>query len=197
MKKIIIRATLLLAVFTGINVNNSTYAQVYATNTGAGEFSVSAPAKTINAKSQQVSMEIDHNKAKLHLTVPVASFQFTNNFVSDSLNDVIYERFKSYYMESDKYPDVTYKATIINNSSINLEKDGTYPIQTKGTLRIHGVEQEVTAEGMVQVSGGKVNVAAKIVVLPAAYKIRIPSYIGNMYFREVFIESKASLKRKS
>lgn len=196
MKKIIIRSVLFMTVVAGIHLDNSVYAQVYKTTKGSGAFSVAAPAKTINADSRQVSIEIDKGKASLRLSVPVASFEFSNNFVSDSMNTVIHERFNSYYMESDKYPDVTYEATIDNNSNINYEKDGSYPIRTRGKLRIHGVEQEMLAEGMVQVSGGEVSVAAKIKVLPADYKIRIPSYIGNMYFREVLIESKATLKRK-
>lgn len=195
MKKIIICFVLILNVLFG-NWSNSVYAQTYYTNKGEGIFSISAPAKTINAKTQKVSIEIDINAAKLQLTVPVGSFQFTNNFVSDSLNMVIQERFNNYYMESDKYPDVTYKATILNNSSISYDRDGSYPIHTRGILRIHGVGHEVSADGLVEVRGSSIIVSAKIVVQPARYDIRIPAYIGNMYFREVFIDCKADLQKQ-
>lgn len=195
MKKIIFRVALFISTIAGAALNN-TYAQVYHTSKGTGTFSVSAPAKTINASSQSVVIELDRSAAKLQLSVPVSSFLFTNNFVSDSANEVIHKRFNSYYMESSKYPDVTYQASVVNMNSIDFEKDGRYPIQTKGTLNIHGVQQEVTAGGTVEVKGGKVNITARIKVLPADYKIRIPAYIGQMYFREVFIETTAALQPK-
>lgn len=196
MRNIIIPAILFVAASMSIYPNNSVYAIIYQTNNGEGSFSVSAPAKTISAKSQQVSIQIDSKTAMLRLTVPVKSFQFTSNFMSDSLNNIIYERFNSYYMESSSYQEVAYNAAILNMAGIHFDKEGKYPIQAKGILRIHGVEREVTTEGVINVRGGTVTVEAKIVVLPSQYKIRIPAYIGNLYFREVFIESRAVLKRK-
>jgi len=195
MKKIFIRVGLLMSISASI-MWSPAQAQVYYTKEGTGAFSVSAPAKTINASSRYVSIELDKAEARLLLSVPVASFRFTNNFVSDSANQVIHKRFNSYYMESDKYADVTYMATIENATEINFEKDGNYPIRTSGMLRIHGVDRKVAAQGIVSVQGTEVTVAAKIMVQPLDYGIRIPAYIGNMYFKEVFIETKANLKRK-
>src|SRR5690606_28189943 len=119
-----------------------TWAGEYETNTGTGTFAVSAPAKTIFAESEKIRIHIDDQAGILQLKVPVSSFQFTNNFVSDSMNAIIHERFNHYYMESKRYPYVTYSASMTNNNSVNLEKDGSYPIHTAGTLHIHGVDRE-------------------------------------------------------
>jgi len=184
---------LLLALGNIIFQPTSVSAQQYEMESGKSSFSVSAPAKTIYGESDKVHVQLDHTNGKLKLEVPVKSFRFTNNFMSDTLNDILYHRFNHYYMESTKYPKVIYNARIINNAAISFEQDGTYPIQTKGIATIHGVDQEATAEGVVTVKNGKITVIAKMVVHPTYYKIRIPTYIGGMYFKEVFIKVKGAL----
>jgi polyisoprenoid-binding protein YceI len=170
-------------------------ATAYSTKSAKSTFSVSAPAKTIFGESGTVSIQLDKETGTVRVKVPIKSFGFTNNFILDTMNNLIYSRFNEYYMESGQYPEVVYNAQITNRESINFEKDGVYPIQTKGTLRLHGVEKEITSDGTLTVENKQVTVAAKLVVLPKEFGIRIPFYIGDMYFREVFINVHGTLAK--
>jgi hypothetical protein len=168
-------------------------AEEYSAKSGQCSFSVNAPAKTIYGKSNDIQIQIDSKAGKVYLAVPIRSFLFSNNFVADSLNSIIYDRFNEYYMESQKFPRVTYDARITNLNKISFTKNGTYLIKTSGTLNLHGVDQQVSAEGTVTVNEKGITVTTKITVLPQQYKIRLPPYIGNMYFKEVFIDLNAQL----
>ncbi len=192
MKNLIIIYKFLLPAFL-ILFCYTVQADEYSAKSGQCSFSVNAPAKTIQGKSNDIQIQIDSRTGKVYLTVPIRSFLFSNNFVADSLNSIIYDRFNEYYMESQKFPGVTYDAKITNLNKISFTKNGTYPIKTLGTLNLHGVDQQVTAEGTVTVNEKGITVTTKITVLPQQYKIRLPPYIGNMYFKEVFIDLNAQL----
>lgn len=155
---------------------------------GKISFVVSAPAKQIIGESTTLSIAFRPADNKISVSVPVKSFRFTNNFVSDSLNKIISERFNNHYMESDSYPTVSYEGRIINRDEIDFNQDGQYPVKTKGVLHLHGTAKEVMAEGIVTVKNKRVQLDARLIVKPAEYGIRIPPYIGNIYFREVLIQ---------
>ncbi len=187
---------LLITAFTFFLLLSFTlHAEHYEMKKGSGSFSVTAPAKTITGQSNEVKVSLDTETGRLNLEVPVKSFRFSNNFVSETMNDLIYDRFNQYYMESDLHPKVTYQAMITNKAALNFKQDGIYPIQTKGIVTIHGVQQEVTAAGSLIVKDGQLTVSAKMTVEPTRYKIHIPSYIGNMYFKEVIIDVSGALLR--
>jgi len=50
------------------------------------------------------------------------------------------EHFNENYLESDKYPEASFKGKIIED--IDLDKDGEYEVRAKGELTIHGIMQE-------------------------------------------------------
>lgn len=175
---------------------NAASAEIYRTEKGTGSFSVSAPAKTITATTDRLELEIDDQAGRLRLKVPVNSFAFSNNYLSDSMNAVIFHRFNAHYMESERFPYVIYNAEITNAGTINLKKDGDYPIQASGTLEIHGVKKTVHTQGQIRVHAGRVSVQAAIIIKPQDYNIPIPEYIGSMYFNEVHIESNAVLQKQ-
>lgn len=177
---------ILFATATGIE------AQPWRSNNAKISFTVSAPAKNIIGNSEAVHIMIDPRTAELQVEVAVSSFEFSNNYIADTLNTVIRQRFNSYYMESDRYPDVRYVGKISGNRT--YKKDGKYPVHTEGKLRMHGREQEAAASGWITVKGKNVAVEATLTVQPASYGIRIPPYIGNMYFREIVISLKGMLQ---
>lgn len=193
MKHLLIKTALILPLlWTGLSPRAT--AEVYRTANGTGSFSVSAPAKTIQAETQQVQLELDGKTGRLFLKVPVNSFRFQNNFISDSMNAVIYERFNTHYMQSGRFPYVTYNARILNTSEIDLGSDGDYPLEISGTLEIHGTQKQVRTLGQITVNKGRITVKAHLTIKPEDYNIPIPEYIGSMYFKEVHIESSCLLK---
>lgn len=169
--------------------------QEYSTRSGSAIFRVNAPARMIEGQSREVSIRINGHTGAVSLEVPITSFGFSNNFVSDTMNTKIRERFNSYYMESGHYPGIAYRGLILDAGTVRYTKDGRYPIHTKGTLHMHGESREVITEGEVIVKGRNISISAHTVIKPHDYLIRIPSYIGDLYFGEVAVDVHASLSQ--
>lgn len=167
--------------------------QQYGARLAKATFIVAAPAKEIKGASDSVMLSTDFRKGAFRLRMPLRTFGFSNNFVADSLNAMIGQRFRSYYMEEPQYPFVTYEGKITNITTIKLHRNGRYPIQASGTLTLHGISQPVSASGYITVSGKSVALDAQLTVIPSAFKIRIPPYIGTMYFREVNVQLHADM----
>lgn len=166
--------------------------QQYHTETATSFFQVQAPAKMIKGLSEMVTVNLDLKQGSVMVTVPVKTFRFENNFVSDSLNNVIRDRFNTYYMESSRFPLITYTGKLQKTGT----QDNKSPLQfrTEGMLLLHGIERQVTATCSLDLISGGAIVHAGITIQPAAWGIRIPSYIGDLYFREVHIEITGTLK---
>ena len=169
-------------------------AQQYRTETAASFFQVQAPAKMIKGVSETVTVNLDLKQGTVAVKVPVKTFRFENNFVSDSLNHVIRDRFNAYYMESDRFPLITYTGKLQKTGTQDLDKKSSMQFRTEGMLVLHGIERQVTATGSMSLISGEAIVHADITIQPAAWGIRIPSYIGDLYFREVKIEITGTLK---
>ena len=83
------------------------------------------------------------------------------------------EHFNENYLESDKYPKAQFKGKISNWSSVNVGKDGTYPITIEGDLTIHGVTKPMKTEGKLVVSGDKLKATTEFYVSLENYNIRV------------------------
>lgn len=154
------------------------------TTKGNISFSVSAPAKTIKGESKTASVVINLKSGAVSVKVPVKSFAFSNNFVSDTLNSLIRERFNNYYMESDQFPEVDFQGKI----SLQGKTKAAEQLAFNGKLTLHGVTRDVTGKVVIKARNGQYAIKAFLKVIPAEYDIRIPPYIGYMYFKEVDIE---------
>jgi hypothetical protein len=170
-----------------------TIGQVYRNTAAKAIFEVKAPAKTIEGESHSVSININFKSGAVLLKVPVQSFLFHNNFIADTMNEVIRSRFNSYYLESSLFPEVVYSGTLLQPGSLKPVNGKQYTFRSSGKLLLHGVAREVTTEGTLDFRPGSVTVNASITLQPGDYGIRIPSYIGNMYFRQVEIKVRGVL----
>lgn len=157
-------------------------------------FSVAAPAKVITGESGKAVTSLDTKTGVLQLKVGVKTFHFQNNFIADSMNLVVENRFNNYYMESNQFPDIVFQGRITDNETVTWSRNGDYPVQIKGTLSMHGITQEVSASGTISIKNKKASITAGIVVIPTQFRIRIPPYIGNMYFKQVTIKSVAEFR---
>lgn len=170
------------------------FGQQYHTENATASFEVQAPAKTIQGISEAVSIRIDQKRGTVALRVPVRSFRFHNNFVSDTLNHVIGERFNTHYMESDRFPMILYTGDLKKTDKRESDRGPAAVFRTNGTLTLHGMQRQVSVEATLDKSSGQMIIHADIVIKPADWGIRIPSYIGDMYFRAVRIAINGTLK---
>lgn len=65
------------------------------------------------------------------------------------------DHFNTQYLQSTQFPRADFKGSITNISSVNFAKDGSYPVQVKGELTLHGVTQKVAASGTLVIAKGK------------------------------------------
>jgi polyisoprenoid-binding protein YceI len=73
------------------------------------------------------------------------------------------------YLYSDKFPKSEYKGSITNFNTVTLNKDGNYPVTTKGSLTLHGVTKQITATGNLIVKGNQLK-------LNSVFKLHVQDY---------------------
>ncbi|NQX97835.1 MAG: YceI family protein [Flavobacteriales bacterium] len=85
------------------------------------------------------------------------------------------EHFNENYMESDKYKTSVYKGKMYGD--IDFKKDGKYPVTSKGTLKMHGVEKEREIKGIITIKGGKISLKSEFDVKLSDHNIKIPKMV--------------------
>ncbi len=159
---------------------SATFAQKYYTREGKISFSSDAKIEKIEATNKSATSVYDSESGKMEFAVLIKAFQFEKALMQ--------EHFNENYMESDKFPKATFKGMIGDYKSVNLSKDGVYPVKVKGQLTIHGVTKDVETEGKFVVKGGTVSAASTFEVAVADYGIQIPSVVRDNIAKTVTID---------
>ncbi len=111
-------------------------------------------------------------QADIVFKILIKSFQFPKALMQ--------EHFNVNYMESDKFPNSTFKGKIANISSVDFSKEGTYDAVLEGDMTIHGVTKGISEKGIFTVvPGDKIHGKSKFLVRVADYNIRIPGTVIN------------------
>ncbi|MBK9687691.1 MAG: YceI family protein [Saprospiraceae bacterium] len=176
MKKSIILASLIFTVF-------SVSAQKYFTKEGKVYFHSKTQMEKIEATNSKATSVIDFSTGAIEWGVLVKAFKFEKALMQ--------EHFNENYLESNKFPKSTFKGKIENVSSIQLGKDGSYPVVIKGTLDMHGVSKPVTANATFVVKGGAISGTSKLKVLLADHNITVPAVVKDNISKEVEISISA------
>ncbi|OJU27130.1 MAG: polyisoprenoid-binding protein [Sphingobacteriales bacterium 41-5] len=141
----------------------------YFTKTGVVSFEASTPLETIDPVNKSAMSVFDATSGQIEFAVLIKGFEFKKALMQ--------EHFNENYMESGKYPKSTFKGTIENMQTVNLQKDGNYPVRAKGVLEIHGVKKQVSVPGTFTVAGQTVRSTAQFNVLLSDYGISIPGVV--------------------
>lgn len=144
---------------------SATQAQKYITKEGTIEIFSQTSLFTIEAKNQKVASILNAETGDVVASTLVRSFKFKEALVE--------EHFNENYMESHEFPKSQFKGKITNFSSVNLKKDGSYPITIEGELLMHGETRKETMKGTFIVKGGKLMATAETNVSLENYKITI------------------------
>ena len=183
MKKIF----LFLLLITGLNVNaqdtlstNNAFINFDATSTGSPE--------KIEAISKQVKSKLVVKTGDFVFAIQMQSFEFEKALMKD--------HFHENYVESTKFPRATFKGAIQDIAKVNFAKDGKYPVVVKGTMDMHGVKKEVTANGTLTVTGDKVTATSSFKVLLSDFNIEIPKVVGDKIAKQASITVNAAYNKK-
>lgn len=175
--------TLLIGLFLSVGL----YAQTYMSKTGKVSFSSDAPMELINAESNKLTGILKAADKKFAFSINITSFQGFNS-------DLQREHFNENYMESEKYPKATFSGKIVEN--VDFTKDGTYKVNAKGKLTIHGVTVERTIPATITTKGGVSTINTKFTVKLVDHKIEIPTVVMKKIAEEIYITVTMNANKK-
>ena len=151
---------------------------VYSTQNGMAYFLSDAPLEMISASSQNLIGVLNTEERRFSFSIPVNTFNGFNSSLQQT-------HFNEDYLETDKYPQATFKGKIIEEVDLGIE--GQYRIRTKGKLDIHGVENDRIIRCNVSVEPGRIKVKAEFTVFLDTHNIKIPSIVNKKIAEEILV----------
>lgn len=152
----------------GVFLTPSAKAQnLFIAQTSEIQFFSATPIEDIQASNKRVSSLLNTSSGEIVVKMNMKDFHFPNNLME--------EHFNENYMESEKYPNATFKGKI--QEAVDYGKDGTYAVSTKGVLTMHGVAKERILKGTLKISGNQILLSCNFDVPLADHKIDVPKIV--------------------
>lgn len=180
MKQFFCLAALFLLATSGLS------AQKFFTRGGNISFFSATPIEKIEAVNDKATCVVDTESGQMEFAVLIKAFAFEKALMQ--------EHFNENYLESGKFPKATFKGSVDNLKSINLAKDGDYPVTVKGNLTIHGVTNAVETTGTFSVKNGKLAAVSSFEVLTQDYDIEIPAIVRDKIAKSIRIDIAVDLE---
>lgn len=102
------------------------------------------------------------------------------------------EHFNENYLETSKFSKAAFQGKFIEN--IDFNTDGNYEIRAKGTLDLHGIQQERILKGTITIRGDEVSIHSQFTVLLEDHGIKIPRVVYQKISPEIAVTIYADLK---
>ena len=147
----------LLLLLTALIVMNSMQLQAqesYSTKAAVVHFRA-VDDDDIDAVNKNAVSRLESN-GKLSFIMLAKDFKFDMEKMQQHFNEE--------YIESDKFPRALFNGQITNFSTVNLKKDGKYPITVTGNMQVHGVNKTMQTTGLIEVVGGIPKASARFTV---------------------------------
>lgn len=148
-------------------------------------FRSEAPMELIKASSNSLVGLLDTARKNFSFRVPISSFEGFNSRTQR-------EHFNENYMQTERYPEASFKGKIIED--IDLSKEGVYTVRAKGWLNIHGVEKERIIKTELTVKNNAIAVKSNFTVLLSDHNIPIPKVVYQKLANEIKVEVNATLQ---
>lgn len=178
---------LLIALFSFVFCNNS-FGQIYFTKNGNVSFYSKSLLQDIQADNNQVISVLNIKTGSLQFSLLNNGFQFPKAKMQEDFNES--------YMESNTYPRSVFKGAITNIGSIDVSKDGSYPVEVKGDLTIHGVTKSITTKGLLNISKQTITANSSFTVMVKDYGIKIPSIVSQKIAEQIKITVNCNYQEK-
>jgi hypothetical protein len=183
MKKIAFTYLLSLLVF-----HQSSCGQLYYTKNGNVSFYSKSVLQNIEADNNQVISVLDVRTGALQFSLLNTAFQFPKAKMQEDFNEN--------FIESAKYPRSFFKGFIRNLNSLNISKDGTYPVDVDGELTIHGVTKSIKIKGVITVLNQALSAVSSFTILVKDYEIKIPSIVSQKIAEQIQITVNCKYQKK-
>lgn len=156
------------------------FSQTYFTRNGKISFFSSTPVEDIKAENNEVVSTLNINNGELNFQALIKGFVFPKAAMQEHFNN-------AQYLNSDQFPQSSFKGNITNFKAVNLKKDGSYPVKVTGNLTLHGVTKPVTADGTITVAKGAVTAKSTFKINREEYGVTVPAYAGNKIAKDIQI----------
>ncbi len=161
----------LVLLFTAFGFSSGVFAQIFMAKTCDVSFFSASPLENIEAINKASKPLINTSTNDVQIKIVNTAFIFEKPLMQ--------EHFNENYMESEKFPTVIFKGKI--NEKVDWTKDGENKVTVTGKMSMHGVDKEITIDGVVSVKGEEITISTKFKVKVADYNIKVPSlYIQNI-----------------
>jgi len=160
-------------------------AQKFFTRSAHIDFFSHTAMEDIKGDNNSATLVLDAANGQIEISCAIKAFEFEKALMQ--------EHFNENYMESNTFPNATFKGKIENMSSISLSKDGSYATKASGTMTMHGVDKVMTVPVTFTVAGGKITGDSKFAVNPNDFKITIPGPVRSKIAEAIDVTVKANL----
>jgi len=160
---------------------------IYFTRSGEVSFFSSTPIYDIQAVNNQMTCVLDMSTGNVSFRIPILGFNFPNGLMQ--------EHFNENYMESDIYPNASFKGKINEWSELKLSEKPQEVI-LNGTMTIHGVSNTVSEKGIIFKKNKDVIGKSKFQIKVADYNIEIPKLVREKIAKVVDVDTQLTLQKK-
>lgn len=163
-----INKLLFLIISLGLLVS-TVYAQKYQTREGFFQFNPNKTKSTdYEGKSSSATAVFDITNNSVAVLVPVKTFHFGNALFEEHVNEN--------YLESNKYPNITFKGKLNGLQPTMLKKDGSYTLSVAGEVEIHGVKKPFQSGALIlDVKGNVATFKIDFTINYADFNIEVPA----------------------
>ena len=151
----------------------------YFSKTATVMFHSDSKMEKIEGTNSKASTVIDATSGKMEFAVLVNAFQFDKSLMQ--------EHFNENYLESTKYPKATFKGSIENNAAVKYTTNGTYKINVKGDLTVHGVTKQVNFPAELKIDDKGIHAFSKFSILCSDYNVSIPALVKDKLSNKIDI----------
>ena len=143
----------------------------YSTRTGEVTFHSETPMENIDAVNHKATSVLDLASGQIQVSMLIKAFEFEKALMQ--------EHFNENYMESSTFPKGDFKGKLVGFTAENAKKAGKYDVTLEGELDIHGVKQQRTLTGTIEVdAAGALKATTEFVVKPADHGIKVPGGVN-------------------
>lgn len=141
------------------------FAQKKTTTSATVAFDASTSIDALpKADNKTVIGAIDTKTGTVQFEANVKNFAFANPMMQEHFNG-------EKWLNSNEFPKFTFKGNIVDPSTVDFAKDGSYKTEVEGLLGIKGKEQKVKVPGTIVVKNGSVAISSNFSIALADYDI--------------------------
>ncbi len=118
----------------------------------------------ITADNYKVTTTLDTQTGDLVFSVPMQGFEFEKALMQKHYNS-------KNFLDTKKYPKAKFVGKITNIEDLDLNKEGSYPVQISGEMTIKDTTRPFTATADIAVTGLQISLGSKMNIVLSDYGV--------------------------